>query len=206
MDLDVVVVGDGECPRSGAQHHGLARPLRFNSLSARSTVATSVSLKTESSDRKLPNSPNHVYQLTCSFVCWLEGSALRQVPPWLTPGWEPCGSFLVVTSSPVPWSCRFSCVLSNARWLGLALLERTVDDEGGRNNPDSPVNGDDGVYDSRLIWSLPVGAKSCWLRDTNVPHCVRSHLFPVGSAGAHSTSTSGNDRFAFDRPVWLCGS
>ena len=51
MDLDVVVVGDGECPRSGAQHHGLARPLRFNSLSARSripTVATSVSLKTES--------------------------------------------------------------------------------------------------------------------------------------------------------------
>ena len=48
MDLDVVDVGDGECPRSGAKHHGATRPLRFNSLSARSTVATSVSLKTES--------------------------------------------------------------------------------------------------------------------------------------------------------------
>ena len=48
MDLDVVDVGDEECPRSGAKHHGATRPLRFNSLSARSTVATSVSLKTES--------------------------------------------------------------------------------------------------------------------------------------------------------------
>ena len=48
MDLDVVDVGGGECPRYGAQHHVLARPLRFNYLSARSTVATSVSLKTES--------------------------------------------------------------------------------------------------------------------------------------------------------------
>ena len=48
MDLDVVDVGDEECPRSGAKHHGATRPLRFNSLSARSTVATSVSLRTES--------------------------------------------------------------------------------------------------------------------------------------------------------------
>ena len=48
MDLDVVDVGDGECPRYGAQHHVLARPLRFNYLSARSTIATSVSLKTVS--------------------------------------------------------------------------------------------------------------------------------------------------------------
>ena len=56
MDLDVVVVGDGGCPRSvelsiTPPGHGNCRSstrLRINYLSARSTVATSVSLKTES--------------------------------------------------------------------------------------------------------------------------------------------------------------
>jgi hypothetical protein len=48
MDLDVVDVGDGECLRSGAKHHGGTHPLRFNYRSARSTIPTSVSLRTES--------------------------------------------------------------------------------------------------------------------------------------------------------------
>ena len=49
MDLDVVVVGDGELYRGPEQSiTGITRPLRFNYHSARSTVATSVSLKTES--------------------------------------------------------------------------------------------------------------------------------------------------------------
>ena len=48
VDLDVVDVGDGECPRAGAQHDDVTRPLRCNYRSARSMVATSVSLRTES--------------------------------------------------------------------------------------------------------------------------------------------------------------
>ena len=61
MDLDVVDVGDGECLRSGAQHHGSTHPLRFNYRSARSTIPTSVSLRTESkmgSSAMAVHSPN----------------------------------------------------------------------------------------------------------------------------------------------------
>ena len=49
MDLDVVDVGDGVF-RAGPEQSitGITRPLRFNCLSARSTIATSVSQRTES--------------------------------------------------------------------------------------------------------------------------------------------------------------
>ena len=61
MDLDVVDVGDGECLRSGAQHHGATHPLRFNYRSARSMIPTSVSLRTETkmgSSAMAVHSPN----------------------------------------------------------------------------------------------------------------------------------------------------